>query len=283
MPLGSAIEGGGSGASIGASTGNPVAAAIGAIVGFLAGLFGGGVPRAIKRAFEGVRAALAATAENLLHFTWRGLRALGAVLRAALGSWVRILRPLLNWAVRQLGRLRRLYERILRPYLRAIDAIRRKILEIYERHVRPIIVMIERLRRVLFVLRLARLKFAERLDRVLADVERRLLEPIYVALSKINELSGWLNVILRADVLLQADVLLGSVDEYVDDITAIFVHRFTGGETADQVIARFPRADPAAATRAREEVREVIVMGTGPLRTPVEQMLAEAREMLRAA
>jgi hypothetical protein len=221
MPgFGDAFSGAVSGAITGAPTANPVVITVTTIIGFLGGLFGGGTSGNIKQAFEGIRAAIREGLAAVLHFAALVARALNPIFGMLKRLWFNVLKPLLGWLQHIADRIRSIYDKILKPYLDTINKIRKMILDVYEKYIRPVIVIIDRVRRVLAVLRLAHIKIADDLDRLLLKLENKLTQPIFIALQKINELGGWFNVLLRVDMILQETIFSRSLWQWKKDVGA---------------------------------------------------------------
>lgn len=196
-----------------------IVTAIGALFG---GIFGGGVSKEVKRGFDQMRDALLETNRAQTKFTWSTAFGFGWSLIALGKLWVRVVRPLLEAVKNIIDDIRRIYDRVLKPLFTTIEKIRRHILQIYERFVRPVIVAIQRVRKALYILRLLGFKFAEKLDRRLAELESRITGPLLEVLRQVNTMGGWLNVVLTAGGLLQGPTLVNSLAHYADDWIRLF-------------------------------------------------------------
>ena len=198
-------------------TGEPISTGvltvIAAIASLFGGLFSGGVSAAVKRALEGLRAALTETADRLLRFAWLIANTLGRALQAFVKVWVRIIRPMLDALGKVIREVMRIYEKYARPVLRAIRRIRQEILYWYERVVRPILQAIQVIRTAIYIFRVAGFKWAEEVDAKLVRLQAAIMRPLWYALEKLNVVSAWINVILNADGILRTNVLFNSIDQ----------------------------------------------------------------------
>lgn len=259
-------------------TGEPISTgALTAIATILSGLFGlfrGGGLKDLQRGFVDLSSALSETAHGLLRFAWRIARALGWLLRGMQTAWVRVLRPLLEQMVRLAGRVRRLLERDLPRLIRLIERIRRRVLDLYERYTRPMLIQIQRIRRMLIILRLFRVKWAEQLDARLVQVQERLLLPIRVALAHLAIVELWLNAIVTAEQLFQETIWGRSAYNYQDplvrSVLSPFLRPFRIGEREEQ----WPRAAAVTPDQTREHLRMYLVHDTGPIADDVRRAAA---------
>lgn len=255
---GGAVSGAGSLASIGAVLG-PIGAIVGGIIGFLGGIFGGGgVPKAVGDAITDLRAGVKKLADAVAAKIGQVAHALSPIFQALSKIWTKVLKPLLTWLSKLAAKIKRIYDRILKPYLDALKRIRKIILDIYEKYFRPIIRIIEGFRQVLAILKLAHVKFAEDLDRKLQQLEGKLLTPIYTALKYVNVLGAWLNILLRADLVLQQVIFLRTLGAYKTSV---------GKYAASGFMETFPPAmpvQPVTREKALSDTRAYLLTGQGP-------------------
>jgi len=262
------------------AAGPPVAKVLIAVFAALGGLFSGRISRNQKRAFEGVRASIIEIGDALLGFSWRIARAFGWLVRTVQTIWVRILRPLIEHVQRIARRLRDIIDRVLKPYLRILDKIRAYIDFVYGRYVRPIIDAIQVVRRALVILRIARIKAADDLDKWLARLQGQIAAPLLWLLQRTNELAGWINVLLTVQMLLQQPLLVNSLDHY----RGFWVRSWWAAHAAPLSAKRrqaYLAAAPAPGVgKAAELAAAALLDDSGPLAAGIQQAIAAARAEL---
>ncbi|MCL6552917.1 MAG: hypothetical protein K6W08_07335 [Firmicutes bacterium] len=240
-----------------------IATAVLSVLGGLFRLFGGGVTRAVKQALEGLRAAIARTADELMRWTWRGMRAIGRILQAVGAVYVRVVRPVLDWLRDTVQRIIRIIDRILRPYYEWARRITQLVLDLYERYVRPVLIVIQRMRQVLAVLKILRIGAARRLDAQLARLQARIMQPIQELLWRINHLGGWLNVLVTARAVLQRVLYLRSLWQWQGS----FFRAWWGWQSYDVSPAeadRYRRQMPVrSVAEVRSTFRDLVQTGGG--------------------
>jgi len=269
------IAGGGGGGGGGA----PIGIIITVIMIALSKIFGSGVSGAVRKAIQAVRDALVAVADTLMRFTWRVAHSFGWVLRGLHTLWTRVLTPILNTVGRLAWRLYHLIDEVLKPILETLDKIRRAVLENYERFVRPVLVWVQRARKVVALLAALRVPFAKRVDQELRRVERALVEPLRIILDKLNEVSGWLNILVTARAVLQQPIWTSSLVAYRRDLVRLWWSAHT--VEPDALALAQLKADGAARTlpAVRAEFRAAVFDGRGPL----AERIRAAAERIRAS
>jgi hypothetical protein len=247
------------------------------VIGALFKLFGGGVSSAIKQAFEGIRSAIAQTADVIMRFAWRIARALGFAFNALHALYVRILRPMLDWVKNLADRIVRLIDKILRPYYEWLRQMRRILLDLYERYVRPVLVVIQTMRRVLAILAALRIPFARKLDARLAKLQQKILAPLLFALRRLNHMGGWINLLITARYLLQRAVLLNSLYAMQGAWTVMWwnAQARASDPQADAVLRGIP--GPMPEQLATQALRDYVQTRSGPFAVDVELATGELR------
>lgn len=266
--------------------GDPVTFAITAILSIISSLFGlfrGGANKNIADAFSGVRSAIAQVSDRLMRFAWWIARGVGWLLRAVQALWVRVLRPMLDY-LRQLAEwMRRKIDFILRHYFRWISKIQEHLLRIYERFVRPVIVAIQRLRQMLYVLRLLRIRWAEKLDAELARIQNAISGALLDILRAVNFLGSWVNILVSARGLLQEPMLVNSVAEFRDDLAQLLAGTITGGISGSDVVALQRAGAARPYTETLDGARAGMVERGGPYGAAIAAAVDIARSRYRAA
>jgi len=254
-----------------------IGTAVGGVLKGLGGLIGGGQANA-PGIFSALPASVVNIAQGLLRFIWRALQALGKVFSVLTNVWVRVLRPMLGRLVWVFRRLRRLIEHDIPWVIRYIDRIRRRVLEIYERYTRPMLVWIQRMRRMLLFLRLFGIKWAEKLDARLVQMQAKILYPIRVALEHIRMIEQWLNVIVSAEQLIQETIWGRSVFHYQDPLMRSWTSAV--GRPMDPLKRKelYPSRAAVTPEESWNGLREYLRTGGGPLAGDIGKAVRELKE-----
>lgn len=238
------------------------------VTGSLSGLWAAAVSvidAALLAVVQGIQAAITGIG-NALKAAWAVLSRLSGFILSFLGTlWQDIVKGIIG-ALHDLRLLLGdLYNNILKPLAQAMAQVRNWILEQYKRWIRPLLIILQNIRRVLAILKLFHLKFASKLDSVIADVQLRLTQPMFWLLSYVNSIANWVNLIVTANYLLQKPLFLWSLKAYV-------------GESLNmQINAMNPPIDPAAlaasqaagtvrtAAQSNAELTQFLTTRTGPM------------------
>jgi hypothetical protein len=259
-------------------TGEPISTAatfVIAAIGSLWGLFKGTATKALAESLNSLRQALTEIADHLLRFAWRISRALGVLLRAFQHVWVRVIWPLLRALPRLVNRVRRLLERDLPKILAYINKIRQQVIELYEKYARPALLVIQRMRQVLLILRLFRLQFADELDARLSQIQGWIMRPLQVALAHIALLEQWLNIIVRADEIIQATIFHNSIFHWQHSLVSSVLHGLGRPFAPADEQQMFPRGAVMAEKEIREQFRLFCWDDTGPMAASARDFVAE--------
>lgn len=197
------------------------------------GIAGADVNAAIDAGLSSVWAGFVGTLDGVLGLLIAGLQAaltaIGNALKAAYAVLARLsgfilqaletlTRQVIAGIVGVLNEIRELlkdlYKDVLQPIAGALGSLRQRLLDAYTRFIRPMLIWIQDVRRVLALLSVFHIKFAQKLDAKLADLEGRITKPLFFLLSLTNGLGNFLNLILRADYLFQQSTWLRSFAAY---------------------------------------------------------------------
>lgn len=174
--------------------------------------------------------------------------------------YANVLKPFVQWSWKIIVKLHDWLKGVFAPLLKFLQAVRDDILKIYDKWLKPIFDTIDALRQTLRALELFHVPFAKKLDDALASLEARLLQPIRLALTTINELVNWINRIVDFNGLFQRLTLIESAWHYSGDVWNVLLkHRPDGvslEENADLHRLPYPSTDPRRlATGLREFYR----------------------------
>lgn len=146
----------------------------------------------------------------------------------------RVLKPFVSWAWTQITRIHNWAVKTFGPLIKNLELLRAWILRVYDRWFKPIFATIDALRATLRVLETFHVPFAAAIDRKLADLEARLLEPINEAMARINQVINWVDRIVTFDGLFQRLTLIESQWRYVGDTWAVLLKHQPAGVSAEQ-------------------------------------------------
>ncbi len=108
-------------------------------------------------------------------------------------------------------RIARMLAKIFGPILRYLKSIRFTLKQIYDNVIRPILDFIDKVQAVLRILQLFGVDWAKKLDVKLQQIEEYVLAPYEFLVTKLNEISNWINRIVTLDGLFQRVTLLNSL------------------------------------------------------------------------
>jgi hypothetical protein len=269
------------------ATGEPISTFVLSVVWTITSLLAGGASAATASAINKLwdaakmlRDAIITLADNIARAIGRVARWADAAVRGLRYIWSAIIRPILNAIQKFFDRLGKLIDKVLKPYLDFMNKIRRQIMQIYNIYFRPIIQVIETMRRMLAILRLAHIKWADKLDARLARLEAKVMWPIREMLKRTNTLPGWFNVLLTAKYLLQYPIFINSMVAY----DGAWINHFYNAQSKTwkpedraALEAETPEVTPAMAA---QQLREYFTTGGGPLAEDIMEALADFRQQV---
>lgn len=175
-----------------------------------------------------------------------------------------VLRPFVSWAWRSIESLAGWLKRITLPLVKLLERFREEILAFYEKYVRPVLLVVDALRATVRVLALARVEFAEELDRQLARVEQAILWPLREAMTRLNEAMDYINRVVTLDGLLQRKALIESLWRDAGLAWTVLINS-AARQRAAPGDGSGPRGDePKPLGAIRRDVAAVLVDGSGP-------------------
>ena len=171
--------------------------------------------RAVTVAIKAMITALQWAVTNLTRLIVAGLKKTAVFLaRTAKATW-RLIQRGLKATLRALDRaftwLKSTLDHIFRPVLDFLDRVRIYVRDFYRKWVRPVLDAIEITRRVFQLLGWFGLDWAKAIDRKLQQLEDIITFPFDWLVTKVNELTSWVNRIVTLDGLLQRVMLLRSL------------------------------------------------------------------------
>lgn len=194
-------------------TGEPITTGIATAIGVIASIFGGGGDSALQSVVDGLQVGFI-TLSNVLSTTITLLSNIAkGILDVLKKIWQNILKALIDLLNKILGALAVIINNVLKPILQLIDHIRKQILGIYARFFLPVIAMLQKIRKVVALLALLHVPGMKQLDQKLARIQGKVFGVIQALLSRVNDHSGLLNILMSARLVLQHDVLVRSMYE----------------------------------------------------------------------
>jgi hypothetical protein len=195
------------------------------------------------------------------------LNAITAMLRGLLSSILQVLQDIRNI-------LKKLATDVLLPLAKGIIAARDRLIKIYQQLIRPLLIWMQDVRRVLNILAIFHVPFAQKLDGKLADLERRLTAPLLLLLRYTNQVANWMNLITTAGYLLQKPMWLWSLNAYKGESINLLANAMNTPATAAvkaQASAPFTLGD---ATQSKAQLTTYLQTGTGDFAVPIAQASA---------
>lgn len=189
---------------------------------------------ALAAAIGGIQRALNAIGNELASVFGLLSRLIGKVLQFLKGLLLDVIHALVA-AVKEIGTLLKdVVQNVLMPALQALQHLRDYLIKIYEKFLRPLLVMLQDVRKVLAILRVFHIGFAQKLDNVLADIQSKISTPLLYLLRYTNAVANYINLILDARLFIQKPLFLASLNAY------------KGSAISLQLNAMNPKPDPAA-------------------------------------
>lgn len=221
---------------------------------------------------DGVLAALIAGIQSALTAIGNALKAAYAIL-ARLGGFIlqaleSLTRQVVAGVLRVLTDIRdlfkALYDDVIAPIANALSGLRGRLISLYTRFIRPMLIWIQDVRKVLGILALFHVPLAQKLDAKLADLERRVTQPLLYLLSFTNGIANFVNLIITGTYLLQQPLWLFSFQAYMGQSLNLQLNAMTTPiGAADLAAANAQNAQP---TQQQSEAAGLAFVqgGSGP-------------------
>jgi len=177
----------------------------------------GAVDAVVAEAVNAIQDAVTAIA-NALKAAWGILSRLAGLI---LGFLQKLLADVIAGIVKVLEEARDLaqglYKKVLLPIVNGLGNVRNALMDIYRRFIRPMLIVLQDLRQLLAILAAFHIRFAQKLDQKLTELEYKITQPLFYLLSFVNGVANWVNLIVTAGYLLQKSVFLNSLFAYVGE------------------------------------------------------------------
>jgi hypothetical protein len=237
----------------------------------------------LASAIAGVKAALTAIA-NALARAFAVLARLGGLILNFLATlWHDIVKGIRAALQALVTGIKDIYNDVLRPLHDAIQKLRETLMRLYEQYVRPVLIALQKFRQLLAILKLFHVPFASKLDAALADIQRRITQPMLVLLGYVNQVANWINLILDARYLLQQPLLLNSAKANIGGLIGLGVQSMNQPIDAATLAVAQQAALPLTTQATNAAFTEFLQTGTGPFAAPIAAATTVFQQQLTQA
>lgn len=266
------------------------------------GLLAGDVHQAIDTALQGLWGLLTTTLDvvfagaiaqiqsaitdigNAVKAVWNILSRLSGLILNFLGHlWYNVLHGLVLAVQDIAGIVKTVFDDFLKPLLNWLRQLRQKILDIWKRFVVPVLIVIQDVRKVLAILAAFHVKWAAKLDLKLADLERKITQPLLTLLGYINQLANWMNLIATAGYLLQKPFLLNSIKAYVGSIIGLQVNAMNQPAVNAATLQQQAALSPPTVQQSKADLTQFLGDGTGAYAAPIADAHSAFEDILQRA
>lgn len=244
-----------------------------AFLGFLIPIIGWGLQllnavgritlAALHAAFLIFRTSMIGIVRGLRSAFWGVGKLLGQSLDVFKWLYGNVVRPALSWTFRKLRALEQYLKVSFQPLFEKIRWLKEQINVFYRRFVRPVLDLIDIVRQANRVLKVFHINVLQKLDTVLAQVERRIEEPFLWIYRRLTDVENWLNRIVGLDGLFQRLTLVRSIERDIRQISRAFGnwrHRDVDPRTYAGLSGQFSARGPDAVAR---DIADVMLTGGG--------------------
>jgi hypothetical protein len=250
-------------AAIDAGLSSVWAAVVGSLDGVL-GLLVAGLQSALTAIGNALKAAYAVLA-RLAGFV---LQALQSAVEGVLAGIVGVLND-----VRDL--LKGLYNDVIAPMVNALSGLRGRLLSWYTQFIRPMLIWIQSLRQLLAILSIFHVKFAQKLDAKLADLESRITQPLFYLLAFTNGIANFMNLIVTGTYLLQQPLWLFSLQAYMGQSLNMMFNAMTVPVDIEALAAQNAANGPPSIQQSQAAGLMYLQIGAGPNAASAAQSTAD--------
>lgn len=132
-----------------------------------------------------------------------------------------VIKPIVNF----LDRAFRWLHDTIAPVLKWLKRLRQWYDDYFRRYVRPVLQVISRIRQMLVLLKIFHIKWASKLDNLLAKVQARIIHNFEVMRQRINQIITWIDIFTDPRGILRAGPLAASIGLSVGTIVATLTGR----------------------------------------------------------
>ncbi|MFZ1009330.1 MAG: hypothetical protein WAN65_20985 [Candidatus Sulfotelmatobacter sp.] len=228
---------------------------------------------AVVGAVDAVIAEAVGAIQNALTALGNALKAAYAILSRLAGFILNMLKSLWQDVVKGIVAVLQdikqllddLYKDVLAPIVNGIGNIRQALLDVYQRFIRPMLIVLQDLRKLLAILSLFHVSFAQKLDAKLTQLEAKITQPLFYLLSFVNGVANWINLIITAGYLLQKSVFLNSLQAYIGESLHLQINAMNPPPDPARVAATLAANTPPTAAQSAADFSQFISSDTGPV------------------
>lgn len=242
-----------------------VATRIAGALNSAAAAIAGAVDLLVLTALKGIQHALTALGNELISVFAQLSRLAGLILKFLQGLLLNLIHGIVA-ALHALGRmLKDVFQNVLVPALQALQRLRNYLIKIYERFLRPLLIVLQDVRKVLAILKAFHIGFAEKLDRVLADVQSKISTPLLYLLRYTNAIANYINLILDARLFIQKPLFLASLNAYKGSTINLLINSMNPKPDADAIAALLQQYETPSPKKASAQFDQFLTSGTGQI------------------
>lgn len=162
-----------------------------------------------------------------LAYAYQALKSFaGFIWDAARFTYQDILKPIGQWLHDGYERLKAIYDRVIAPVVKWANRLTCAIRKVYRVYFQPVLSAIDGIRRLLELLALLHVPFAQQLDDVLKALEAKITGPIQLVIGVINGLVNRIeSYVLTVDNLFRRATLIGSIGRNLNSIVNMHWNR----------------------------------------------------------
>jgi len=229
------------------------------------------VDAAMVAAIAGIQHALNTLGNELLSVFQKLSRLAGYVLSFLKGLLLDVVHGLVRALSALATLLKDVFTKGLMPALRALQHMRDYLMKLYERFFRPLLVVLQDVRRILAILRVFHIRFASKLDAVLADIQAKISAPLLYLLKWTNTVANYINLILDARLLIQKPLWLATFKQHAGSSVTLQLNSMTGRPDPATLAALQATPAPATPAQSTASLNQFLADGSGDYAALVKQ------------
>lgn len=236
----------------------------------------------IASAISGIQNAITDIG-NALKAAWDILTRLSGLILKFLGQlWYGLLHALVLAVQDVFNLLKGIYDDVLKPMLGLLQQIRQKLLDLWKRFIVPLLVILQDIRRVLNILAIFHVKFAQKLDQKLAELEAKITQPLLLVLGMVNGVANWINLLVTANYLIQKPIFLWSLQAYVGESVNLQLNAMNKPISSGDVAAANAAAAFPSSTTSQDDLLQFLTSQNGGLADTIAAQSAQLQQYLNS-